>query len=339
MSTTSCNPICNIPPPLPPITPTATFSGELRRFLDAGRSEFNTDLIDTFLEEAPRIEVQVNIRTDLGEPRQREYVKDGKKKTFDYRVHEGVEFNNIRYPHGSMDCPDWDIDPSLQLSTFRLRPRDRYDVVCGIGQPAGGVRRGCRFWPQEQRPDGSRASQDSRGLQAHRVHRDTAVHVGARACICILLLRGIQVKNHGEHAAIARCLLAKVCEDAGLEFSAQVDCMGGNVWFWSRRATAENRGFECLKRAARTITPDDLPANWQEHVEVIARRRARVRVLGWPESEEGDFAELASAFTARPEGRRAQSHLRRLREDGLLAHSEPRLRLLVHAHRRTEAGP
>jgi len=40
--------------------------------------------------------------------------------------------------------------------------------------------------------------------------------------------------------------------------------------------------------------------NWREHVEVITRRRSRVRVLGWPESEEGDFAELASTFTRVP---------------------------------------
>ena len=277
-----------------------TFSAELRQFVDTNRSEFNTDLIDAFLEEAPWIEVQVNVRTDLGKSRQRDYTApNGKQKTFTCRVHEGAEFYPIRYPHGSMDNPDWDTDPGLRYplaayveeigTTWFAKSGSRrvvYDVDAAFGHKNGGLTEAeLRKIHEVCKPIEyieMRRSTSGRGLHLH------------------LLLSGIKVENHTQHAAIARCLLAKICEDAGLEFSSQIDCMGGNIWFWSRRATHENRGFECLKRASRVITPDDLPANWQEHVAVVARRRSRIRVLGWPEDEESGFAELASTFTRVP---------------------------------------
>ena len=38
---------------------------------ECDRNEYNADLIDAYLKDAPFIETQVNIRTDIGEPRTR----------------------------------------------------------------------------------------------------------------------------------------------------------------------------------------------------------------------------------------------------------------------------
>ena len=51
-------------------------------------------------------------------------------------------------------------------------------------------------------------------------------------------------------------------------------------------------GFERLKESNRRLTPDDLPPDWREHLEVVTRRRTRVRVPG---VDEDSFSETAGA--------------------------------------------
>ena len=108
-----------------------------------------------------------------------------------------------------------------------------------------------------------------------------------------LLLMDVLVGNHTEQAALARALLGMLCHDAGLDFAPLFDCLGSNMWIWSRRATLENRGFELLKPATRVLTPDDLPRNWRDHLEVVTSRRTRVFVPG---VDEDSFSETAGAY-------------------------------------------
>ena len=68
------------------------FTAAVRQHLKADRNEYNADLIDAYLKDAPFIETQVNIRTDIGEPRSRK-LPNG--KTFNYRVDGNTAFTNI----------------------------------------------------------------------------------------------------------------------------------------------------------------------------------------------------------------------------------------------------
>ena len=62
------------------------------------------------------------------------------------------------------------------------------------------------------------------------------------------------------------------------DFASQIDCCGGLLWIWARKMTPENRGLQRLKAAENELSAADLPANWRHHIEVVTRRRAKVRV-------------------------------------------------------------
>lgn len=250
-------------------------------FLTAEQTPFNGDLIDACLAAAP-IEMQLNIRTDVGEP------IEGTRRRCDGLV----EFYNIRYPKDAATEPKWDNDPTMNY------PPEEYAHEVGTTwfAKSGSQRLGFdvdSVWGHK----GKRALPDD-DLHAIRqalnnvpyaeVRRSTS----GRGLHFYLLLKGIQVANHTEHAALARAFLGMLCHDAGLDFAPQIDCLGGNMWIWSRRATRENRGFELLKPADRTLTPDDLPPNWRDHVDVVTHKRTRVRVAGVDEEE---FSETAGA--------------------------------------------
>jgi hypothetical protein len=77
------------------------------------------------------------------------------------------------------------------------------------------------------------------------VHQSTG---GAGLHLYIIVRGGKDnVVNHDHHAAYGRQLLQKMSRDTKFDFTSAVDCAGGNMWFWSRRATAENGGFKLLK--------------------------------------------------------------------------------------------
>ena len=57
-----------------------------------------------------------------------------------------------------------------------------------------------------------------------------------------------ETANHTEHAALARAVLLKMSHDAGFDFSADVDCMGGNMWICSKRATKAERRPDARSR-------------------------------------------------------------------------------------------
>ena len=60
---------------VPSASDISTFSRAVRQHLKAVRNEYNADLIDAYLKDAPFIETQLNIRTDIGEPRVAEATK------------------------------------------------------------------------------------------------------------------------------------------------------------------------------------------------------------------------------------------------------------------------
>ncbi len=121
------------------------------------------------------------------------------------------------------------------------------------------------------------------------VRRSTS---GSGLHLYVFLPPGVTTENHGEHAAVARAILSKMSEEVGFDLAANVDVCGSNTWFWARRATVENQGFLCLKKATCDF-PHDL-SNWREHLAVVSRSRHRISI-GVPQKEEDIFTQLASA--------------------------------------------
>ena len=66
--------------------------------------------------------------------------------------------------------------------------------------------------------------------------------------------------------------------ECNFDFASQIDCCGGVMWIWHRKMTAENHGLEIIKPATKVLTAADLPANWRDHIEVVTRKRSKVRV-------------------------------------------------------------
>ena len=60
-------------------------------------------------------------------------------------------------------------------------------------------------------------------------------------------------------------------------------------------ATTENHGFAPLKAATGTLSESELPNNWRDHIDVVTRRRAKIRVRGVPDQDVDAFDGLASA--------------------------------------------
>ena len=86
---------------------------------------------------------------------------------------------------------------------------------------------------------------------------------------------GIPTANHNEHAALCRLVLAKMSADVGYPFAEKVDCAGGNMWVWHRKATLENEGLKIIKEADRSFRISDLPADWQEQIKRPAPKKAK----------------------------------------------------------------
>jgi hypothetical protein len=111
---------------------------------------------------------------------------------------------------------------------------------------------------------------------------------------------GIPTANHTEHAALARCVLGMMSSETGFDFASQIDCCGGVMWIWARKMTMENHGLELTKAASKRLGVADLPLNWKDHIEVVSRRRTKIRVQGVADTDLGPFEAMASARTLIP---------------------------------------
>jgi hypothetical protein len=125
---------------------------------------------------------------------------------------------------------------------------------------------------------------------------------------------GIPTANRAEHMALARCVLGMISEIVGFDLTANVDACGQVLWLWSRRATAENHGFQEIKPATEMLAESKLPANWKDYVEVVTRKRGKVRVRG-VENEER-FDKLAARFKRVPLNAEHKADITALTESG-----------------------
>ncbi len=106
---------------------------------------------------------------------------------------------------------------------------------------------------------------------------------------------GIPCANHTEHAAIARCVLGMMSSETGFDFASQIDACGGNLWIWHRKMTTENGGLKLIKAAEKALSVSDLPANWKDHIEVVQRKCAKIRIAGISDEQQSAFDDLVTS--------------------------------------------
>ena len=256
-------------------------STSLAAFLQARRNAANADLIDRW---SIDMETQVNVSSEGGTP------VDGKRGTYTDGIDEWFQ---IRIPHGANSEPEW--------RDFELRwPFDLH--VEGIGYTG---------WNWKERKsifvgfDVDSITGHAAGVgitDAELVAVKEAVQTlpyvevrrstGGRGLHLYCHLDGIPTSNHTEHAALARCILGMMSSDCNFDFASQVDACGGVLWMHHTKATGTD-GLGLIKAAEKTLSAEDLPSNWRDHIAVVTRQRTRIKIDGVADSD--PFDALASS--------------------------------------------
>jgi hypothetical protein len=97
------------------------------------------------------------------------------------------------------------------------------------------------------------------------------------------------IKNHTEHAALARAVLGKLSAVTGYDFSSRVDVCGSNMWVWHRK-TGNSDGLTIIKEGSPL---EDIPINWRDHLNVVTSKTRKIRPTAIDENNtQGSFAEL-----------------------------------------------
>jgi hypothetical protein len=88
--------------------------------------------------------------------------------------------------------------------------------------------------------------------------------------------------------------------ETGFDFASQIDVCGGVMWLYHKKMTAENQGLALIKPATKELAVADLPANWRDHIEVVQKKRSKVRVNGIDEEKMDAFEALTSSHKMIP---------------------------------------
>jgi hypothetical protein len=260
-------------------------------FLTVRKAAHNgPDLLERYLQYAGFMETQVNVSAGKGWP------VDGKKSTYT----DGLdEWFNIRIPKNANSDPefkDYELRFPLDLHADAIGAtgwdwaarKSRwlgFDFDSITGHAAGvGIKddelervkeAACALpWVEVRRSTGGN------GLHLY-VYFDDA---------------GVPTENHTVHAALGRAVLGMMSSETGFDFSSHIDACGGNMWIWARKMTRENQGLLQIKPAAQPLLLKDLPVNWRDHVEVVTRKRSKIRINGVEtEGTQDPFEELASS--------------------------------------------
>lgn len=269
----------------------------IEMFLNAKKLAHNgPDLLERW---TPNMETQVNVAAGEGEA-----VPD-KRSTFTDGINEWWSIRVPKKANSQPEFRDYPLSWPLELHAEAIGSTgwdwvERRSKWVGFDFDAiTGHAAGVGIGDQELRQVRAAAQ----ALPYVEVRRST----GGMGLHLYVLLDGISTANHTEHAAMARAILGKMSADTGFDFATQVDACGGNLWIWHRKSTAENQGLALLKAAERPLAQADLPANWRDHIEVVANRRSKVRVSGIGDEDLDVFEALTSSRAAVPldEGHKA----------------------------------
>ena len=261
-----------------------TVSEALYKFLNARKTLANANLIARW---GINMETQVNVAVADGEP------VAGKRSTFT----NGTDtWHSIRVPKDANSEPSWE--------DYELRyPFDLYAE--GIGCTGFDWQNRCSRWVAFDfdaltgHAKGVGVSDDA--LQAVKEaamqlpYVEVRKSTGGNGLHLYVYLDGLPCENHTVHAALARCIMGMMSSDCGFDFATQIDACGGVMWIWHRKMTTENGGLSVIKPATKVLTAVDLPANWRDHIEVVTRKRCKVRVNEVSDDQLDTFEALASA--------------------------------------------
>ena len=261
-------------------------SESIHAFLQARKTPANADLVDRW---SIALETQINVAADGGEP------VAGKRSTYS----DGIRsWHSLRIPKDAYSEPSW---------------RD-YNLSFSIAEHAEGI--GLTGWDwQAQRSrwvafdfDDLTSHAKGVGLSPDELEqvKQAAMKLPYVECrrstggggihlYSYFDAAGIPCENHTIHAALARCILGRMSSDTGFDFASQIDCCGGVMWLWHRKMSPENQGLTRIKPATKLLSETDLPANWHEHIEVVTRKRTKVRVNEIAEDDLDPFEALASS--------------------------------------------
>lgn len=245
---------------------------------------------------SPSMEVQVKVRSSNGKP------VEGKRNTW---VRDGQEFWNIRCPKGAMSEPTWrDYELNWSLS----------EHAEAVGMTGWDWENRCSRWvcfdfdaitghapgigvSDDQLMAIREAAWDVPYVQVRKSTRGGGFHFYVFFSVFSYgqwIDDGIPCENHTLHAALARTVLAKLSMEANFNFAGAIDACGGNMWVWHRDACLHNEGLALIKDNTSILTQDDLPPNWRDHVDVVTRKRAKIKLAGVPDSQAEEFDALAS---------------------------------------------
>lgn len=248
------------------------------------------DLLKRVLKHVHDLELQVNVAAGNGFP------VNGKKSTYT----DGLdEWWNIRVPKKANDVPEfkdydlqWPFDEHVDLigcTGWDWRNRRSlwvgfdFDAItghaAGIGVSADALeavkQAACALDYVEVR-----ASTGGNGFHLYVLFDEN----DAPPC-----------ENHTIHAALGRAVLGMMASAVNFDFASHVDACGGNMWILGRKANGLNLGLRLIKEAGRTLKISDLPENWRDHVDVVNRKRSKVRVNEVVPGTEDSFDYLASS--------------------------------------------
>lgn len=74
--------------------------------------------------------------------------------------------------------------------------------------------------------------------------------------------------THTEHAAVARAILNKLSISTGLQLDAKIDCMGGNMWVWHRKAIP-SKSYQPIFKHSELL---EVPKNWQDYLPRVSKK-------------------------------------------------------------------
>ena len=257
-------------------------------FLKARRPEHpGQDLLDHYLQFGTALETQINVAAGNGEP------VHGKRATWT----DGVDqWWNVRIPKNAMADP-----------TFK-----DYKLSWPLEEHAEGI--GSTGWDWKAKVsrwlgfdfDALTGHAIGVGIEDHQLKEvqkaaealpyvEVRKSTGGKGIHLYVYTNEIPTDNHTEHAALGRCILGMMSSETGFDFASQIDCCGGVMWIYHRKLTVENQGLSLLKPAEKILAVEDLPSNWKDHIEVVTRKRSKVRIEGIKDEYVDPFDQLASA--------------------------------------------